>query len=238
MEFKSDFANNSGVKIHYIDNNLKYTNNTTLLICPGLSESAEDYINLMNNISNRRCVALSFRGRGKSDSPSNGYTLNDHVKDIDSVIKELGLKDICIMGVSRGVYYELGYATSNPSSLKGLIVDEYPPKHKEMPRGWAKESMDFYDKYCDTISITYEVLKCIEEDSKQIDFVEKLSNITCPALILKGELEESLLDRKDIVNYIDNLNSSSIRAEKFKKAGHDIQSGDFEGLVKVINEFL
>ena len=51
MEFTRGFANNKGVNIHYIDNNIKDSNNTTLVICPGLSETAEDYINLMSNIN-------------------------------------------------------------------------------------------------------------------------------------------------------------------------------------------
>lgn len=232
------FVANQGVNIHYIDNDIRNTNTTPLLICPGLSESAENYTNLMSKIENRRCIALSFRGRGKSDSPNKGYTLQDHIQDIDSVVKELSLDSFCIMGISRGVSYELGYAVSNPKLLKGLIVNEYPYEHKKMPSGWAKESMYFYDKHCDSISITYYALKCIEEDSKQVNFAEKLSNITCPSLILKGELEETLVSSEDIINYVDNLGSKSIRVEKFSKAGHDIQFGDFEGLVKVLNEFL
>lgn len=238
MEFIQGFANNKGINIHYIDNNINNTNTTPLIICPGLSESAENYINLMSNIKNRRCVALSFRGRGKSNTPKCGYTLEDHINDIDSVVKALKIDKFCIMGVSRGVSYELGYAISNSESLKGLIVNEYPAEHKKMPSGWAKESMDFYDKHCDLISITYEALKRIEEDSKQVNFYDELSNIKCPSLILKGELEESLVSSQDIINYVDNLGCKSIRIEKFSKAGHDIQFGDLEGLVKVMNEFL
>lgn len=238
MEFRQGFINNQGINIQYVDNQVNNVNTTTLLICPGLSESAQDYINLMSRVKNRRCIALSFRGRGKSDAPSDGYTLEEHIKDIESVIRELNLDNFCIMGISRGVSYELGYATFNPKSIKGMIIGEYPAIHKQMPSGWAKESMDFYDKYCDSISITYEVLKSIEDDSKEVSFVNELSNITCPSLILKGELEDTLLSNEDIVDYVENLGSKSIRVEKFEKAGHDIQSGDFDGLVKVINEFM
>ena len=238
MEFRQNFVNNKGVNIHYIDNDVKNINATTLLICPGLSESAEDYINLMSRVKNRRCVALSFRGRGKSDAPKNGYTLENHIDDIQSIVKELELGEFCIMGVSRGVSYELGYAVSNPQFLKGMIIGEYPAIHKRMPNGWAKESMDFYEKYCDSISITYEVLKCIEDDSKEVSFIKKLNSIVCPSLVLKGELEDTLVSSGDIVDYVENLGNKSIRVETFDKAGHDIQAGDFEGLVKIINEFM
>lgn len=237
-KYVQGFAYNKKVKINFIDNNIVDTNNTTLLICPGLSESAKDYTKLMSQINNRRCIVLSFRGRGESDSPQEGYTLEDHIKDIEAVVEELKLEEFCIMGISRGVSYELGYAISNYKSLKGLIIDEYPAQHKKMPKGWAKESMEFYKEHCDFISITYEVLKRIEEESEQINFTKELNNITCPSLILKGELEETLLSHEDITNYIDHLGSKSIRIEKFKNSGHDIQEGDFKRLVKVLNEFL
>ncbi|MGL5347181.1 MAG: alpha/beta fold hydrolase [Peptostreptococcaceae bacterium] len=238
MEFTRDFVNNKGVNIHYIDNNIKNSNNTTLLICPGLSETAEDYINLMSSIKDRRCVALSFRGRGCSDIPENGYGLIDHIKDIQSVVNHLGLDRFCIMGISRGVSYELGYAIKHYSSLKGIIIGEYPPVHKQMPKGWAKESMDFYNEYCESISITYEVLKSIEDESTQVNFNNNLKDIKCPTLILKGELEESLLSNEDIVDYVNNLGSRSIRIEKFAKVGHNLITEDFDGLVNVINSFL
>ena len=238
MEFIRGFANNNDVNIHYIDNNIKESSNTTLLICPGLSETAEDYINLMSSIDDRRCVAFSFRGRGCSDIPENGYDLLDHTKDIQSVVNHLGLDKFCIMGISRGVSYELGYAIKHYSSLKGVIIGEYPPVHKQMPKGWAKESMNFYNEYCESISITYEVLKSIEDESTQVNFNNNLKDIKCPVLVLKGELEESLLGSEDIVNYVNNLGSSSIRIEKFEKVGHDLISEDFYRLVKVINSFL
>lgn len=44
-----------------------YKYSSPVLICPGLSESANDYVDLMSDIKNRRCITLSFRGRGKSE---------------------------------------------------------------------------------------------------------------------------------------------------------------------------
>lgn len=226
------------IKIDYIENGIKENGKTTLLVCPGLSESAKDYLKLITRLDDRRCVALSFRGRGKSDSPTKGYRLEDHIKDINEVVNKLKIKDFCIMGYSRGVSYTLGYSILNPGMLKGLIIGEYPPEHKKMPKGWASESMEFYRTHCDFISINYDVLKAIENESVQVNFREKLGQITCPALILKGEQKESLLSNEDISTYTKYLNSRSIRIEKFDKAGHDIQSDDFDSFTKIIGEFL
>ncbi|WP_296644300.1 alpha/beta fold hydrolase [Romboutsia sp. 13368] len=237
MEYIEGFANNKGVNIYYIDNGIKNSIKTPLLICPGLSECAKDYIKFMNKFDDRRCVALSFRGRGISDSPKGGYTLEDHIEDIKVVVEALELKQFCLLGVLRGLSYGLGYSILNLEKLKGLIINEYPAIHKEITNGWAEESRQIYNE-CDLVSISYEVLKSIEKDSKYVDFRNDLKKITCPTMILKGNLEDSLLRNDDIVDYINNLNSRSITIEKFDNAGHDIRIDDFEKLSKAIKKFL
>ena len=150
----------------------------------------------------------------------------------------MDLKEFCILGISRGVSYELGYSVLNPDTLKGIIISEYPPQHKEMSKGWAEESIEIYNCHCDSVSISDEVLKKIEEESEQVDFREDLKKITCPSLILKGKLENSLLSNEDIVDYINNLSSQSILIKRFDNVGHNIQSEEFEQLARSVEEFL
>ena len=237
MKLINKYINSDEVKIHYIHNNV-VSNKIPLLICPGLSESSKDYIDIINTLDDRKVVALSFRGRGESLSKLNEYTLVNHVNDIELVVKDLNLNNFCIMGHSRGVSYILSYAIKNNKKLKGLIIGEYPPEHKKMPRGWAKESINFYNNHCDVISITYEVLKGIEKDSNQVYFKDELNKINCKTLILKGELEETLLNDDDINVYLDNINSKNINVVRFKNAGHDIKSDDFNSFINELRRFL
>jgi len=238
MKYIEGFANNKGVNIYYIDNGIKNSKKTPLLICPGLSECAKDYIKLINRITDRRCVALSFRGRGISDSPSSGYSLEDHISDIEAVVEELDLKEICVLGISRGVSYELGYCSLNPHKVKGLIITEYPPKHKRALNEWTEESIEIYNRNREFMSINYDVLKSIERESENISFNTDLKKITCPALILKGNLKDSLLKDEDLSDYINNLGSQNILIKKFDDIGHSIQSENFEKLARAVEEFL
>ena len=238
MKYIEGFANNKGVNIYYIDNGIKNSKKTPLLICPGLSECAKDYIKLINRITDRRCVALSFRGGGISDSPSSGYSLEDHISDIEAVVEELDLKEICVLGISRGVSYELGYCSLNPHKVKGLIITEYPPKHKRALNEWTEESIEIYNRNREFMSINYDVLKSIERESENISFNTDLKKITCPALILKGNLKDSLLKDEDLSDYINNLGSQNILIKKFDDIGHSIQSENFEKLARAVEEFL
>ena len=228
----------ASLKLNYIDNGVERFNKVPLLICPGLSEECTDYLGLVNEISDRRCIALTFRGRGKSCNEIDSYTLENHIEDIESVVNELKLDKFCLMGYSRGVSYVLGYSILNPNKLSGLILGEYPAEHKRMHNGWAKEQMGVYESHDIPISITYDVLKKIERDSRYEDFSINLNKIKCPALILKGLEEDTLLPEVEINRYINNLGGNSIRIEKFSKSGHDIISNEFHEIVLAIQNFL
>jgi pimeloyl-ACP methyl ester carboxylesterase len=98
MKLKETWINNNGVNIHVIDSNTVAKQELPLVIIPGLSESAEDYLPLMESLSPCRCVAISLRGRGKSDAPHTGYKLEDHISDIEAVVKYL---DTRIKGTTK-----------------------------------------------------------------------------------------------------------------------------------------
>ncbi len=102
MPMKSMKANNEGVMLHYLDSATS-SSLVPVLICPGLSETAEEYTDLIEYLSPRRCVVLSFRGRGQSDTPASGYNLADHVADIECVVKaaDLNIRPDAVWGIQR-----------------------------------------------------------------------------------------------------------------------------------------
>jgi pimeloyl-ACP methyl ester carboxylesterase len=56
-----------------------------------------------------RIVAMDLRGRGGSDKPSSGYSLEHHMKDIIGVMDDLGLEKAVIMGHSLGAFISLAF---------------------------------------------------------------------------------------------------------------------------------
>lgn len=72
-----------------------------LLLCPGLSDSAEDYRDLLESLAPQRAVAMSFRGQAGSDAPETGYDLGDFASDIDAVVDRLDLQN-CTSETSTG----------------------------------------------------------------------------------------------------------------------------------------
>lgn len=139
MQLCETMVNNNGVHIHVTEAHRELNKgDVPLVIIPGLSESAEDYISIVEKLTPRHIIMITLRGRGKSDSPASGFTLEDHISDIDAVVRHLELESFILMGYSRGVSYQLGYAVQHPERIRGLIIGDYPAIHTQLPPGWVE----------------------------------------------------------------------------------------------------
>ena len=67
-------------------------------------------------------VAMDLRGRGLSDKPPTGYSLEHHVRDIYGLLEDCGLDQAVFMGHSLGAYISLAFAAQYPERVKKLIL--------------------------------------------------------------------------------------------------------------------
>jgi len=229
----SNFANNNGVNIHYLDSG-ENSLLTPVLICPGLSETAAEYEELLAYLSPRRCIVLSFRGRGQSGTPESGYDLADHVSDIEAVVQSSGLNQFHLFAYSRGVSYALGYLQQHGGRIQSVILQDYPAQHKAMSEEWAEDYIHNYlIPYERTGHIRSEAVWGIQKESRQISFQYTISQ---PALVLRGLLEGSLLDDEDVQQYTHM--AKDIAVEGFQHSGHDIRTAERDKLFELIHTFL
>lgn len=234
MSFESHFAYHHGVRIHYMDSRNGDSSLTPMLICPGLSETAEEYTELLAYLWPRRCVVLSFRGRGQSSTPSTGYDLQDHVLDIESVVESARLDRFHLFSYSRGVSYALGYARMHADRLATVLVQDYPAQHKQMPQGWADEYInDYLIPYGRTGNIRPEAVRGIQRESRQMDLQTPLQ---VRLLVLMGLLEGSLVTDEDVEIYQTMSPATQIRGFQF--SGHCIRGAEKPLLFETIKNFL
>ncbi|HEY8889771.1 MAG TPA: alpha/beta hydrolase, partial [Clostridium sp.] len=123
-------------------------------------------------------------------------------------------------------------AIHHHGNIKGLIIEEYPAQHKQMPSGWGEEYLS--TPWGERMQ-THTVME-IELESRQVDFEGDLVKLDCLSLIMWGGSEGSILSDDDMECYSRCLRN--IRLEVFEDAGHDIQTEHFDRFVKVINAFL
>jgi len=59
--------------------------------------------------SEYRMLAMDLRGRGGSDKPPQGYSLDYHMRDINCLLDDLGIDRTVIMGHSLGAFIGLAF---------------------------------------------------------------------------------------------------------------------------------
>lgn len=69
-----------------------------------------------------RVLAMDLRGRGLSDKPDTGYSLEHHCRDIEAVLNDLGLSKAVLMGHSLGAFIIMAFAAQYPERVAGLVL--------------------------------------------------------------------------------------------------------------------
>lgn len=69
-----------------------------------------------------RVTAMDLRGRGLSERPPSGYSLEHHCGDILALLDDLGLEHPVLMGHSLGAFISLAFAAQHPDRASQLIL--------------------------------------------------------------------------------------------------------------------
>jgi pimeloyl-ACP methyl ester carboxylesterase len=69
-----------------------------------------------------KVIALDLRGRGLSEKPPEGYGVEQHCRDIEAVIENLGIERPVLMGHSLGALITLALTARRPEKTAGLVL--------------------------------------------------------------------------------------------------------------------
>lgn len=221
-------VDNQGVQIHYINNGVK-DNKTPLLFVPGMLGYAEQFLDEMPLFAEREVIALSLRGRGKSDAPSKGFSFEAQVSDITAVIESAKLSSFIMTAFSTGVAYGLAYAVQHPERLKGIILVDYQARYPKISDDWIQSAADAFP---DT---NIEAIRAIARESTLIPLWDDLHKLTCPILLIRGGQSNYVSD-EHISQYRTAL--PQIEIVTFEDAGHLVWQPDYERFIKTIKDFI
>lgn len=228
---------NRGVRLHVLETGRAAQGRSAVLLVPGVSGRAEDFLALMESLAPRRCAALDLRGRGRSDAPPTGYALEDHVSDLEAAAVGLRMRQFCLLAHSRSVAYALGYALGHGDRPTGLILLDYPAQHSRLPPGWADHFLRttfLGTRVCDRIRAR--VVRQIQRESLDVSFWDQLGEIRCPVLVMRGSAKGSLLSAEDADRYRERLRS--VQVEVFAESGHVPWEPDFPRFASCVRGFL
>ena len=108
-----------GCELHVVDHG---RGEPPLLLVHGFTGSDVDWVDVQPALATkRRVVSYTHRGHGDSDH-AEPYSLQELVADLDTVITELELAPLHLLGHSMGGAVVLRYALEHPDRLASLIL--------------------------------------------------------------------------------------------------------------------
>ncbi len=96
----------------------------TLLLLHGITSNLRSFVGLVRVGLQQyyRLIIPDLRGRGMSDKPLHGYTLQDHAEDITGLLDALELDQVVLVGHSFGGLLSWYLARYYPTRVKKVII--------------------------------------------------------------------------------------------------------------------
>lgn len=237
---KSFFVNNGPIKIHVLESGVSSSKAPSLLVISGIWEPAERAMPILSGIASH-VVALSLRGRGLSSTPETGYSLDDHLSDIEAVVNHCKLQNYCVLGFSRGASYALGWSLKNQQYMSGLILGDQPPIHTKL----SSKHVEFWSslEYLGVPILNFirrTAIEGLEKEAKEVDFSSRISQLKIPVTLFVGRNKEAKIP-SDILDETLQLYKKEIPSceiIKFSKSGHMIPDEEPEKYIEEIASFI
>lgn len=124
MVFFNGFVNSGSTRIHY--SMWKGGDTKAPLICiPGITANSRFFDCLAESLSDERTVvSYDLRGRGDSDKPPQGYSLEIHARDLKNLIEQLGFSNVNLLGHSMGATLVSYFLANHDAPVaKAVLVD-------------------------------------------------------------------------------------------------------------------
>lgn len=232
MSIRERWVDSGGVRLHCLEDvPSEATTQVPLLIVPGVFGTAEDYLDEMSRLSPRPCLAVSLRGRGRSDVPATGFRLEDHIADIAATIAQCGFGRPAMMGYAIGAAYTMAYAVESPEKIAALIIGDYPARYRALSAKWVETALGSMGERARP-----EVARALQRESAQVSLWERLGSLRCPTAILRGAQTGSMVTTEVAAKYHEYLPGAEILT--LEHNGHELWKPDFESYIEAIRNFL
>jgi pimeloyl-ACP methyl ester carboxylesterase len=153
------FVTVNGLRIHYVEWEPSTTagpnsaDRPPLILIHGLDRVARTFDHVAPHFVSRfRVIAYDMRGHGDSAwDPQGRYVVEDHVTDLEGLVRELRLRDVTLWGNSTGGRVAQVFAGKHPEFVARVISEDVGPERpqeisnnyarrvKQQEGGWASE---------------------------------------------------------------------------------------------------
>ena len=133
------FVTVNGLRIHYLD--WGNPGKPPMILIHGIARHAHTFDHIAPHFArDYHVLAIDMRGHGDSSwDPKGNYLVEDHVKDLEGLVRQLKLTHITMLGNSTGGRVVQVFAGMHPGLVAKLIVEDVGPQRPEdIASGFAR----------------------------------------------------------------------------------------------------
>lgn len=134
------YVTTNGIQLHYLDFEGE---KPTIVLLHGLSANAHAFDGLIaaGLSPAHRVLSVDLRGRGLSDHPEQGYSMQEHAEDILGLLDALGLDQVVLGGHSFGALVTIFMANHFPDRIRKVILMDAAARLHDNVREMVAPSM-------------------------------------------------------------------------------------------------
>lgn len=237
MPIVERWTTRSGPRIRYLDNSPASPAGYPILFSPGISDLADEYLEMMEYLAPRRLLVVEVRGRGSSEAPHTGYSATDHAADLRAVVEEEGIDRFHLVTFSRGTTWGLELAMSRPSKLVSLSIADYRAEEIALPQGFAASQMETRFRGRPMAErLPRHVMEELVAASTARELWAFLARLPCPLLVARPGGEGGILTDEDVDRY--RAVRPDVEIVTVPDAPHDVFRPDRLFFPKAVADFI
>lgn len=215
------WATGSGVRIRYLDNAPPSPEGLPVVFVPGVTDTADEYLEVLEWFGPRRLVVAELRGRGGSDAPTDGYESDRLADDVLAVVADAGITIFHLMTFSRGTTAGLLAMLRDPDRVVSVSIGDYWAREVGLDASMADHLLAtrFRGKPM-TDRVQSHVLPALFAASRERDLCPALAATGLPVLLAAGTEPGRLADDAVIATYRRHV--PGVQVVTIPGAGHDL----------------
>lgn len=240
MQARERYAHSGALAIHYLDCSVERGDapgtDVAALFVPGFGEEAAEHVAVAEIMAPRRTLLVDLRGRGRSDVPESGWSLEDHVADMEAVIADSGVDRVHLASYSRGTSYALGWAIRNPDRCASVTIGDYPARQLKPPQWFAEKAPTRNWRGRPIVErMGAAAIVALIDTAVDLDLWDGLDALRCPVLLIRGGAEGAMVDDATESRYRRHV--PHLEVVTFADSGHDLWYPDPTRFARTWSEF-
>jgi len=236
MPIYERFASNVDVRIRYLDNQPIAKVGEPVVFVPGITDFADEYEAVFDLLGNRRLLVVELRGRGGSDVPATGYSVQELAGDVEAVLEAERLQRFHLMTFSRGTTPAIEVAIAAPSRVLTLSIGDYLPA--EIGLNPAFVDSQWASRFRGRPMperVERHVLEQIQVTSRTRELWDEVAALGIPLLVARGS-KGGIVGDEQIAIYRHHI--PSVEVIVIPGAGHDLFRPDRTAYPRAVLELI